>query len=338
LAAFLEGNGMKFRRRHFLQLAGAAVAAPAFSRRASALDYPSRPITLIVPFPPGGGADAIGRIVVERMRASLGQPIVIEIVAGANGSIGTGRAARATPDGYTLLVGLWNTHVANGALYTLPYDVLKDFEPISLLASNPELILAKKAMPGSDLKGLIAWLKANPQKASAGTAGVGSPGHVAGIFFQNNTGTRYQFVPYRGGSQAMQDLVAGQIDMMIEPPTTSLPQVRAGLIKAYAVAAQGRLAAAPDIPTVDEAGLPGFYMSNWYALFAPRGTPKDVISKLTAAVVDALADPAIRSRLADQGQEIPPRDLQTPAGLGAYQKSEIDKWWPIIKAAKLKAE
>jgi tripartite-type tricarboxylate transporter receptor subunit TctC len=216
--------------------------------------------------------------------------------------------------------------------------VLKDFEPISLLASNPELILAKKAMPGSDLKGLIAWLKANPQKAAAGTAGVGSPGHVAGIFFQNITGTRYQFVPYRGGSQATQDLVAGQIDMMIEPPTTSLPQVRAGLIKAYAVAAQSRLAAAPEIPTVDEAGLPGFYMSNWYALFAPRGTPKDVISKLTAAVVDALADPAIRSRLADQGQEIPPRDLQTPAGLGAFQKSEIDKWWPIIKAANLRAE
>jgi tripartite-type tricarboxylate transporter receptor subunit TctC len=329
---------MQFPRRQVLQLAGAAAASAALPRLASALDYPSRPITLIVPFPPGGGADAIGRIVVEGMRGSLGQPIVIEIVAGANGSIGTGRAARAAPDGYTLLVGLWNTHVANGALYALPYDVLKDFEPISLLASNPELILAKKAMPGSDLKGLIAWLKANPQKASAGTAGVGSPGHVAGIFFQNITGTRYQFVPYRGGSQAMQDLVAGQIDIMIEPPTTSLPQVRAGLIKAYAVAAQSRLPATPDIPTVDEAGLPGFYMSNWYALFAPKGTPKDVISKLTAAVADALADPAIRSRLADQGQEIPPRDLQTPAGLGAYQKSEIDKWWPIIKAANLKTE
>jgi tripartite-type tricarboxylate transporter receptor subunit TctC len=329
---------MKLWRRHFLQLAGAAAAAPVFSQRTSALDYPLRPITLIVPFPPGGGADAIGRIVVERMRASLGQPIIIEIVAGANGSIGAGRAAHATPDGYTLLVGLWNTHVANGALYALSYDVLKDFEPISLLASNPQLILAKKAMPANDLKGLIAWLKANPENATAGTAGVGSPGHVAGIFFQNITGTRYQFVPYRGGSQAMQDLVAGQIDMMIEPPTSSLPQVRAGTIKAYAVAAQSRLPAAPDIPTVDEAGLTGFYMSNWYGLFAPKGTPKDVIAKLTAAVVDALTDPTIRSRLADQGQEIPPPDLQTPAGLGAYQKSEIDKWWPIIKAAGIRAE
>jgi tripartite-type tricarboxylate transporter receptor subunit TctC len=329
---------MTFGRRQFLHLAAGAAALLALSPIARAQTYPTRPITLIVPFSPGGGADAIARIVVERIRASLGQPIVIEIVAGANGSIGTGRAARATPDGYTLLVGLWNTHVANGALYSLPYDVLKDFEPISLLASNPELILAKRGMPANDLKGLVAWLKKNPEKATAGTAGVGSPGHVAGIFFQNLTGTRYQFVPYRGGSQAMQDLVAGQIDMMIEPPTSSLPQVSTGTIKAYAVAAQSRLSAAPDIPTVDEAGLPGFYISNWYALFAPKGTSKDVITKLSAAVVDALADPATRSRLANQGQEIPPRDLQTPEGLGAYQKSEIDKWWPIIKAADIRAE
>jgi tripartite-type tricarboxylate transporter receptor subunit TctC len=329
---------MTFARRRFLHLAAGAAALLALSPIARAQTYPSRPITLIVPFPPGGGADAIGRIVVERMRASLGQPIVIEIVAGANGSIGTGRVAHSTPDGYTLLVGLWNTHVANGALYALSYDVLKDFEPISLLASNPQLILAKKAMAGNDLKGLIAWLKANPEKATAGTAGVGSPGHIAGIFFQNITGTRYQFVPYRGGSQAMQDLVAGQIDMMIEPPTTSLPQVRAGTIKAYAVAAQSHLPAAPHIPTADEAGLPGFYMSNWYALFAPKGTPKDVIAKLTAAVGDALADPGVRSRLAQQGQEIPPRDLQTPDGLRAFQKEEIEKWWPIIKSAGIKAQ
>ena len=325
-------------RRQFLHLAAGGAALPAVSGIARAQTYPTRPITLIVPFPPGGGADAIARIVVERMRASLGQPIVIEIVAGANGSIGTGRVARATPDGYTLLVGLWNTHVANGALYALPYDVLKDFEPISLVASNPELILAKKAMPANDLKGLIAWLKETREKATAGTAGVGSPGHVAGIFFQHLTGTRYQFVPYRGGSQAMQDLVAGQIDMMIEPPTSSLPHVLAGSIKAYAVAAQSRLPAASDIPTVDEAGLPGFYMSNWYALFAPRGTPRNVIAKLSAAVVDALADPIVRSRLAQQGQEIPPPGLQTPEALRTYQKAEIEKWWPIIKAANIKGE
>jgi tripartite-type tricarboxylate transporter receptor subunit TctC len=293
---------------------------------------------MIVPFPPGGGVDAIVRIVAERMRVTLGQPIIIENVGGANGSIGVGRGARSTSDGYTLVIGLWNTHVANGAVYALSYDVMKDFESVSLLASNPYLIVAKKTMPADDLKGLIAWLNANPDKASQGHPGVGSPGHVGGVLFQNITGTRFLFVPYRGDGPAMQDLVGGQIDMMLPSPTAALPQVRSGNIKVYAVTAKSRLPSTPNIPTVDEAGLPGFYMSNWYALFAPRGVPKNIVDKLNAAVVDALADPVVSTRLADQGQELPTPEEQTPDALRALQKAEIEKWWPIIKAANIKGE
>jgi len=305
---------------------------------AKAQVYPSRPVTIVVPLAAGGPTDTIGRIVAERMRASLGQPLIIENVTGAAGSIGVGRVARATPDGYTISIGQWGTHVVNGAIYALQYDLLRDFEPISLIASNPWLVVAKKTMPATDLKGLIAWLRANPDKASAGTAGAGSPAHVFGVFFQNATGTRFQFVPYRGNAPAMQDLVAGQIDIMIDNPTNSLPQVRIGNVKAFAVTAKDRLAAAPDIPTVDEAGLPKFYISHWHALWAPKGTPKDVIAKLNAAVVDTLADPTVRARLADLGQEIFPREQLTPQALGALQKSEIEKWWPIIKAAGIKPE
>jgi tripartite-type tricarboxylate transporter receptor subunit TctC len=303
-----------------------------------AQSYPSRPITMIVPNPPGGGSDAIGRIVAERMRVSLGQPVVIENIGGANGSIGVGRAARAAPDGHTLVMGLWNTHVANGALYALSYDILKDFEPIALLASSPLLIVAKKTMPANDLNELIAWLKANPGRASQSIPGIGSIPHVAGVFLQNITGVRYAFVPYTGSGPAMVDLMAGRIDLMIDTPPGTIPQMRAGTIKAFAVAAKSRLAMAPEIPIADEAGLPGFFMSSWYALFAPKGTPKDITQKLNAAVVDALADPSVRARLAGQGQEVPPRDQQTPEALAAYQKAEIEKWWPIIKAAGIKAE
>ncbi len=246
--------------------------------------YPSRPITMIVPFAAGGPTDAIARIMAERMRVSLGQPVILENVAGAAGSVGAGRVARAAGDGHTLVVGVWGTHVLNGAIYALQYDLLKDFEPISLLASNPMVIVAKKAMPAKDLRELIAWLKANPDKASAGTTGIGGASHVAAIFFQKETGTRFQFVPYRGLAPAMQDLVAGQIDMMVDNPATSLSQARAGTIKAYAITAKTRLAAAPDIPTADEAGLPGFNVSQWTALWAPKGTPKDIIAKLNEAV------------------------------------------------------
>jgi len=301
--------------------------------------YPSRPITVVVPFAAGGPTDTVARIVTEPMRASLGQAVTIENITGAAGTVGTGRVAHAAPDGYTLVAGYWGTHVLNGALYTLKYDVLRDFEPIALLASNPQLIVAKNAVPANDLNELIAWLKANPNKASQGTAGMGSPAHVSGAFFQSLTGTRFQFVPYsRGAAPAMQDLIAGQIDLMFDQVSNSLPHVRSGTIRAYAVTAKTRLASAPEIPTVDEAGLPGFYVSVWAGLWAPKGTPKNIIAKLNDAVTGSLADPSVQRRFADLGQEMPARALQTSEGFGVFHKAEIDKWWPIIKAAQIKAE
>ena len=329
---------MKLPRRRFLHLMAGAAALPAVSRFARAQTYPSRPITMIVPFPPGGLADVIGRIAAEGMRASLSQSIIIENVGGANGSIGTGRVARTTPDGYTLVLGIWNTHVGNAATYALQYDVVKDFAPIALLADAPLLLVAKKAIPANDLKELIAWLKANPDKASMGTVGAGSPGHLLGLLLQQETGTRFGLVAYRGAAPQTQDLVAGQIDMGIANPATALPHVQAGSIKAFAVTAKNRLAVAPDIPSVDEAGLPGLHFSLWAGLFAPKGTPRNIIDKLNSAAVDTLSDPNMRHKLAAQGFEIPPRERQTPEALGAYQKAEIEKWWPVIKAANIRAE
>ena len=300
--------------------------------------FPSRPITIVVPFAAGGPTDVIARGMAQHMRVSLGQPVVVENMAGANGNIGVGKVARAAPDGYTIGIGHWSTHVVNGAVYALPYDVLKDFDPLSLVASNSYLFVAKNAVPANDLKSFIAWLKANPEKALEGTAGLGSPQHVAGVFFQRATGTRFNFVPYKGAAPAMQALLGGEVDMIIDDPTSSLPQVRAGRIKAFAVTAERRLAAAPEIPTVDEAGLPGFYFSRWHALWVPKGTPKDVVTKLNAAAVNALSDQVVRSRLADLGQEIFPRERLTPAALGVHHKAEIEKWWPIIRAAGIKAD
>ena len=328
---------MNLPRRRFLQLAGAA-ALPALSASAIAKAFPTRPVTIIVPFAAGGPIDALVRVLAESMRRTLGQPLIIENVSGAAGNIGVGRVARAAPDGYTLVTGFWGTHVVNGAIYALPYDVANDFEPVLLMSRNAQIIVARKTMPANDLSGLIAWLKANPDAAAAGTSGAGSPQHVFGVFFQNATGTHFRFVPYRGAAPTMQDLVGGQIDLMFADQTTSLPQIRSGNIKAYAVTGNGRLTAAPEIPTVDEAGLPGFYCSVWSALFAPKGTPKDIIARLNAAAVGALAEPAVHERLAELGQQIVPREEQTPEALDALQRAEIEKWWPIIKAAGIRAE
>jgi tripartite-type tricarboxylate transporter receptor subunit TctC len=300
--------------------------------------YPARPITMVVPFAAGGPMDVVARLVAEGMRTSLGQPIIIENVAGAGGSIGVGRCARAAPDGYTLCYGGWPTHVINGAVYALPYNALTDFEPISLTATAPWLIAAKNDLPADDLQGLIAWLQANPDKATAGTAGAGSAPHVFGASFQYATNTRFQFVSYRGTSPALQDLVAGRIDLLFDSPATALPQVRAGRIKAYATTSKSRLASAPHIPTAIEAGLPGFDISSWHALWAPRGTPKDIVSKLNFAVTEALKNPVMRQRLSELDQEIPSPSQQTSEALGTFQKAEIEKWWPIMKAANIKGD
>jgi tripartite-type tricarboxylate transporter receptor subunit TctC len=329
---------MNLPRRQFLHLAAGAAALPAISSMAWAQTYPTRPITMVVPYPAGGGTDAFGRMLAERMKRSLGQPVIVENVSGAGGTIGVGRVARAAPDGYTLSLGQNNSHVWIGATYALQYDLQNDFEPVALLSTGPYVLTAKKTMPPNDLKGLIAWLKANPNKATLGHGTTGGATHIAGVFLRKETGTLFQFVPYRGSAQTIQDLVAGQIDMVISDPVAALPQVRNGTIKAFGVTTKTRLLSAPDIPTLDEAGLPGFDISQWHGLWLPKGTPKTITAKLNGAVMDALADPTLRARLADLGQEIFPRAQQTPEALGAYQKAEIDKWWPIIKAANLKDE
>ncbi len=326
----------KLPRRQFLQLAASAAALPAVSPMGWAQAYPSRPITMVVAGTAGGAPDAVGRVVAEGMRGSLGQPIIIENVSGADGSIGTGRVARARPDGYTIQLGITSTHMMNGALYSLPYDVVNDFAPISPLAAVEYFLFARKTMPAKDLNELIAWLKANPNKASVGVAS--SFIRLATAFFQKQTGTQFTLVPYRGIALAFQDLVAGQIDLAFGV-TDTLPLVRAGSIKVFGTASDTRWPLAPDIPTFGEMGLPlSFSGAAWYGLFAPKGTPTEIIDRLNTATVQALADPAVRSRLADLGVEIFPREQQTPKALGALQKAQIEKWWPIVKEFGIKAE
>src|ERR1700722_331083 len=325
-------------RRQFLRVAAATAALSAVSQIAQAQVYPTRPITIIVPFAPGGVTDVLARMMADPLRALLGQPVLIENVGGAGGSIGAGRAARAAGDGYTLSIGTISSHVLTGALYSLQWDLLKDFEPIAPLVSEPLMIVGRKNMPGQNLTELITWLRANPDKASQGTAGAGGLGHITGTVFQQETNTRFQIVPYRGGGPALQDLLAGQIDLEIEPSSNFVEQVHAGNLKSYAVAAKAKLATAPEIPTVDEAGLPGFYRSVWIGLWVPKGASKDVIAKLNSAVRTVLDEPNLRTRITELGQQIFPREQQTPEGLAAHQRAEIEKWWPIIKAANIKAE
>jgi tripartite-type tricarboxylate transporter receptor subunit TctC len=302
---------------------------------AQAQTYPSRQITLVVPFPPGGSTDAAARILAERMRASLGQPIIIENVGGAGGSIGVGRVARSAPDGYTFDIGQWDTHVGS-IIYKLDYDLEKDFEPIGLISNNPQLMVAKNDLPAQNLAELVAWMKANPGKINF--VNQNAAANVSGVLFENLTKQKVQFIPYRGAGPAMTDLVAGTVDLLVVQGAVALPQIRAGKIKALANLSPQRSASMPDIPTADETGVPGLYMSGWFGFFAPKGMPKDIVARLNAATVEALADPAIQKRFTELGLDVAPREQQTPEGLAAFQKAEIDKWWPIIKSAGIGAQ
>jgi tripartite-type tricarboxylate transporter receptor subunit TctC len=330
---------MNIRRRHFLRLVAGAATCAAGAGLAHAQAYPSRPVTLIVPYGAGGPTDTIARILADRMHAPLGQPVIVENVIGASGSIGIGRAARAAPDGYTICIGTWATHVLNGAVLTLPYNIETALDPIAQVASDPPLIVSNKDLPANNLAQFIEWLKANPNAATQGTGGPGSVSHVLGVFFQKRTGTNFRFIPYRSGvGQAIQDMIAGHIDFLFSVAANAVPLLRAGTIKGYAVTAKERLAVVPEVPTVDEAGMADFYMSNWHGIWAPKGVAPTVRDVLDAAIVETLADPAVRKRLEDLGQAIAPRDRQTPDGLATLHRSEIRKWWPIIREAGIKLD
>jgi tripartite-type tricarboxylate transporter receptor subunit TctC len=316
----------------------ALLAMLAFGGMARAENYPSRPITVIVPFAAGGPSDAMMRILGERMKTTLGEAVLVENVTGAGGSIGVGRAVRSPPDGYTLSFGHLGTHVANGAVYKLGYDLVADLEPVVLLPSNPMVVVSKNAVPAKSLDELLAWLRSRPTPAAAGTAGAGSGSHIAGLYFESITGIKLQYVPYRGTAPAMNDLVAGQIDLIVDQTSNSINQIRAGTIRAYAVTDSKRVEQAADIPTTDEAGLSGFHMTLWSGLWVPKGTPKEIVAKLNAAAVDALNDSSVRKQLENLGLQMPPQDQLTPEALGTWQKAEIAKWWPMIKAANVKVD
>jgi len=323
------------RRRY---ITGLMLGAGLASGRAGAQTFPSKQITLVVPFTAGGPTDTLGRILAERMGRTLGQTVIVDNTTGAAGTLGVARVVRAAPDGYTIGIGHWSTHVVNPAIYPLPFNIVDDLEPLASIATNPQLLVSRKDLPVTDLKGLIEWAKANSDKVTAGTAGVGAASHIGGLYFEQKTGVKLRFIPYRGGGPALADVVAGQIDIMFDQAANSIPQIQAGKIKAFAVTAKERLKAMPDIPTVDEAGLPGLYIAVWHGLWAPKGTPKDVAARLTAAIMEALTDPQVREKFAALGQEIPEPAQQTPQALRALHESEIKLWWPLIKSAGIKIE
>jgi len=312
-----------------------SAALAALAGIAAAQGFPTRPVTLVVPFPPGGSTDTAARIIGERMRQPLGQTVVIENAGGASGSIALGRVARANPDGYTIDIGQWDTHVGN-IIYPLTYDLQKDFEPIGLMSINSQLMIARKDFPASDLKGLVAWMKANPGKATLVEQTAAAK--IAGIQMQQVTGTTLTFVPFRGAGPAMQAMLGGQVDLMILQAAAALPQARAGAVKVLANLSTKRSAVIPEVPTSDESGLPGLYAAGWFGLFGPKGMRKEVVARLNSAMMEALADPGLKARFADLGLDVAPRELQTPEGLAAFHKAEIDKWWPVIKAAGIKVE
>ena len=304
----------------------------------TAQSYPAKPITIVVPFSAGGPTDTLARLMGERMRKTLGQPVLIDNTLGAGGSIGVGKVVRSPPDGYMVSIGHWGTHVVNGVYYQLTYNVLTDFEPVAMIATNPQIIISKVAVPAKNLKELIAWIKANEAKALMGTGGIGGASHMAAIYFGDTIGVKFNYIPYKGGAPALAALLGGEIDLYVTQVSNVASQIKAGKVRAYGVTAPTRQAAAPDVPTVDEAGLPGLHTAIWHGIWLPKGTPRPVVMRLNGAIVETLADPAVRARFAELGQEIPPRDQQTPEVLFAHHKAEIDKWFPIIKAAGLKAE
>src|SRR5471030_3507442 len=319
-------------------IAGLLLVAAFVAGNAGAQTFPSKQITLVVPFTAGGPTDTLARILTERMSRTLGQTVIVENTTGAAGTIGVARVARAAPDGYTIGIGHWSTHVVNPAIYPLTFDILNDFEPLAMIATNPQLLVARKDYPANDLKALIAQVKANDDKTTAATSGVGAASHIGGLYFEQKTGAKLRFIPYRGGGPALQDVIAGQIDIMFDQAANSIPQIQSGKIKAFAVTAKQRLKVMPDIPTVDEAGLPGLYIAVWHGLWAPKGTPKNVTAKLSAAIFESLADPQVREKFAALGQDIPEPAQQTAEALRALHEAEIKLWWPLIKAAEIKIE
>jgi tripartite-type tricarboxylate transporter receptor subunit TctC len=323
-------------RRRFI--ASVMLAAGLATGPAGGQTFPSKQITLVVPFTAGGPTDTLARILAERMGRSLGQTVIVDNTTGAAGTIGVTRVVRAAPDGYTIGIGHWSTHVVNPAIYPLTFNILNDLEPLADIATNPQLLVSRKDLPANDLKALIAYAQANSDKITAATSGVGAASHIGGLYFEQKTGAKLRFIPYRGGGPALQDVIAGQIDIMFDQAANSIPQVQAAKIKAFAVTAKERLKALPDVPTVDEAGLPGLYIAVWHGLWAPKGTPKDVTAKLTAAVIEALADPQVREKFAALGQDIPEPAQQTAEALRAHHEAEIKLWWPLIKAAGIKIE